>query len=318
MKKVAIVLMVITLVAVALGGTALAEKPLRFLFSNAYLTAPYCAAYVPAVEVKAKELGVEVTVLDAAGNQQTALEHAQLAISDGYDGFMYLSADMDGAPPIIEALNNAGIPWMGLNTLDGNKLEEMNVPYFFGPDSKSHGYAMAQYLTSAFPEGANVVAIEGTAGHNQTIVINEAFSEMLDSSYVFLDKQDCDFKPELAMNKMTDMITAYGVASKGGQIDCIISHDGGMLTGIISALEAAGLVPGDVKIVACGSNLVVKDALERGWLSATSTQDPTNEGTQSMQMMYDIATNPDSVPKGWAKLETPVATPETIDQFNWF
>lgn len=299
-------------------GTPAASKKLRFLMSSAYFTAPYCAAYQPSMENKAKELGVEVHILDAAGNQQTALQHATTAITEGYDGFIYLAADVDGATPVIEELNNSGIPWIGSNTLDGNRLEEMNIAYFHGPDSKSHGYTMAQFVLDAFPQGANIVAIEGTAGHNQTIQINNAFSEKLDSSYVFMDKQDCNFQPELAMTKMTDMLTAYGVASKGGKIDCIISHDGGMLTGIISALEAEGLVPGDVKIVACGSNLVVKNALESGWLSATSTQDPMTEGAEVMQMIYDIVTNPGSVQKGWTKLETPMATPETIDQFNWF
>ena len=321
MKKIFTIIMITAILAGAVAanaGTETTDQKLRFLMSNAYFTAPYCAAYQPSLESKARDLGVEVRILDAAGNQQTALQHATTAIAEGYDGFIYFSADVDGAMPIIDELNNSGISWIGVNSLDGSRLEEMNISYFHGPDSKSHGYTMAQFLLETFPDGANLVAIEGTAGHNQTININNAFSETLNSSYVFMDKQDCNFQPELAMAKMTDMLTAYGVASKGGRIDCIVSHDGGMLTGIISALEAEGLVPGDVKIVACGSNLVVKNALESGWLSATSTQDPVTEGAEAMQLIYDIVTKPDSVPNGWYKLETPMASPETINQFNWF
>lgn len=296
-----------------------AAEPLRFMLSNAYYTAPYCAAYDPSAEAKAEELGIELTILDAAGNQQTALEHANQAIAEGYDGFLYLPADVDGALPVIEALNESGIAWMGLNSYDGTKIDEVGMKYFFGPDSKSHGISMATALMDMFPDGANVVAIEGTAGHNQTVQFNAAFDELLDpAKYVFLDKQDCNFQAELAMTKMTDMLTAYGLTSKGGQIDCIISHDGGMLTGIISALETAGYKPGDVKIVACGSNRVVYDALTSGWLSATSTQDPVAEGAQAVEILYNIVTDPDSVTPGWIKLETPVAYPETADDFNWF
>jgi ABC-type sugar transport system substrate-binding protein len=294
-------------------------KTLKFMLSNAYYTAPYCAAYNPSAQAKAEELGVQLTILDANGNQQTALEHANQAIAEGYDGFLYLGADVDGALPIIEALNESGIAWMGLNTYDGTKIGEVGMKYFFGPDSKSHGITMANTLMELFPDGAKVVAIEGTAGHNQTIKFNEAFGELLDpAKYVFLDKQDCNFQAELAMTKMTDMLTAYGLASKGGQIDCIISHDGGMLTGIISALEGANYQPGDVKIVACGSNRVVYDALKSGWLSATSTQDPVAEGAQAVDILYNIVTNPGSVEPGWIKLDTPVAYPETADNFNWF
>ena len=301
------------------ADTSQVEEPLKFMLSNAYYTAPYCAAYNPAAEAKAEELGVKLTILDANGNQQTALEHANQAIAEGYDGFLYFAADVDGALPVIEALNESGIAWMGVNSYDGTKIDEVGMKYFFGPDSKSHGVTMANALMEMFPDGANVVAIEGTAGHNQTVKINEAFSEILDpAKYVFLDQQDCNFQAELAMTKMTDMLTAYGLSSKSGQIDCIISHDGGMLTGIISALEAAGYAPGDVKIIACGSNKVVYDALKDGWLSATSTQDPGLEGAEAVQVLYDIVTDPDSVEPGWIKLDTPVATPETADNFNWF
>ena len=294
-------------------------KPLKFMLSNAYYTAPYCAAYNPAAQAKAEELGVELTILDANGNQQTALEHANQAIAEGYDGFLYFSADVDGALPVIEALNESGIAWMGVNSYDGTKIDEVGMKYFFGPDSKSHGITMANTLMELFPDGANVVAIEGTAGHNQTVKFNEAFDELLDpAKYVFLDKQDCNFQAELAMTKMTDMLTAYGLSSKGGQIDCIIAHDGGMLTGIISALEAANYQPGDVKIIGCGSNRVVYDALKSGWLSATSTQDPGLEGASAVEVLYNIVTDPDSVTPGWIKLDTPVATPETADNFNWF
>jgi ABC-type sugar transport system substrate-binding protein len=293
-------------------------KKIRILLSNAYYTAPYCAAYNPAAEAKAKELGVELVILDAAGNQQTALEHANQAIADGYDGFIYFPADVDGALPIIEAINDSGIPMLVSNSYDGDKIDEVGIKYFFGPDAKSHGISMAKFVKETFKDGANIVAIEGTAGHGQTIKINEAFAEAFDSKYVFLDRQDCNFQAELAMTKMTDMLTSYGLSSKGGKIDCIISHDGGMMTGIISALEAAGYKPGDVKIVACGSNKVVYDALQSGWLSATSTQDPSREGAQAVELTYNIITGAGTVQTGWIKLETPVATVENADEFNWF
>lgn len=341
MKKTIVLIMSLVLLLVCAGGctpaptattapsetstevssteTSETAEPLKFMLSNAYYTAPYCVAYNSAAQEKADELGIELTILDANGNQQTALEHANQAITEGYDGFLYLGADVDGALPVIEALNEGEIAWMGLNTYDGTKIDEVGMKYFFGPDSKSHGITMANTLIELFPEGAKVVAIEGTAGHNQTIKFNEAFGELLDSTkYEFLDKQDCNFQAELAMTKMTDMLTAHGLSSKGGKIDCIISHDGGMLTGIISALESAGFSPGDVKIVACGSNKVVYDALKSGWLSATSTQDPMAEGAQAVDLLYKIVTDPASVEAGWIKLETPVAKPETADDFNWF
>ena len=296
-----------------------AEKPLRVMLSNAYYTVPYCAAYNKAAEDKAKELGIDLTILDGEGNQQKQLEQANTAIADKYDGFLYFPADVDGALPVIEALNAGGIKWMGVNAYLGDKIGDVGMKYYFGPDSSSHGHTMAKVLMEKFPDGANVIAIEGTAGHQQTIAFNNAFDQDLDKAkYIFIDRQDCDFKAEVAMTKMTDMLTAYGIKSKGGKIDCIICHDGGMLTGVVSALEAAGLKPGDVPIIACGSNKIIEEALKKGWLSASSTQDPSAEGSQAVEMIYNLITGKTPVQEGWTKLPTPVAYPDTVSNFHWF
>lgn len=315
MKKVVSILLVLML-ALAVPFTASAEEPLKIMLSNAYYTAPYCAAYNPSAIETAESLGMELTILDGEGNQQKQLEHANLAIAEGYDGFLYFPADVDGALPVIEALNESGIAWVGVNAYPGDSIEEVGMTYYVGPDAASHGHTMAATIKELFPDGANLVGIEGTAGHMQTIQINGALAEDLGEEYVWLDRQDCNFQAELGMTKMTDMLTAYGVSSQGGKIDCIVSHDGGMLTGVMSALEAAGLQPGDVKIIAMGSNQVLYDAMADGWLSACSTQDPVAEAKLAVETLYAVI-NGTATP-GWTKLPTPVAYPETKDEFNWF
>ena len=147
-------------------------------------------------------------------------------------------------------------------------------------------------------------------------LINKALAEDLGEEYVWLDRQDCNFQAEIGMTKMTDMLTAYGLASMGGEIDCIVSHDGGMLTGVMSALEASGAQAGDVPIVAMGSNLVLYDAMADGWLSACSTQDPVAEGKLAVETLFGVING--TAEAGWTKLPTPVAYPDTRDEFSWF
>lgn len=315
MKKFLTLLLALTLALTACMALA-EEEPLRIMLSNAYYTAPYCAAYNPAAEAAAEELGMELTILDAAGNQQTQLEHANLAIAEGYDGFLYFPADVEGALPVIEALNDGGIPWVGVNAYTGDEIEEVGMDYYVGPDAASHGHTLATIIKEMFPDGANLVGIEGTAGHMQTIQINDALATDLGEEYVWLDRQDCNFQAELAMTKLTDMLTAYGISSQGGEIDCIVSHDGGMVTGIISALEAAGIQPGEVALVAGGSNQVLYDAMSDGWLSACSTQDPMAEAKLAVETLYGVING--TAEKGWTRLPTPIAYPETKDEFNWF
>jgi len=155
------------------------------------------------------------------------------------------------------------------------------------------------------------VAIEGTAGHAQTIAFNEAFNEDFKGTNIkFLDKQPADFDADKALNKMNDMLTKYG-----NKIDVIISHDGGMLAGVISSLRAAGKL-GKIPIVCAGSNKVIYDAIKAGYVYGTSTQDPGVEGALAVSTLVDII-NGKKVPQ-WVELPIKPATKETIDNFNWF
>ena len=272
------------------------EGGYRLMLSNAYYTAPYCAAYDPSAVAAAEALGCTLDVMDGEGNQQKQLEQANLA---------------------IEALNDSGIAWVGVNAYTGDKIDEVGMKYYVGPDAYSHGETQANTLIEMFPDGCNYVVIAGTAGHMQTIYMDKAMDEILDpAKYVRLDYQNCDFSAETALTKAADMITAYGIKSAGGQIDCIIVQDGGMSTGVISALEAAGFKPGDVKFIAMGSNMVLYDAMVDGWLSACSTQDPVAEGKLAVETLYAVLQG--TATPGWTKLPTPVAYPETKDNFSWF
>lgn len=200
-----------------------------------------------------------------------------------------------------------------LQELQGWQYVQQKDAELAGDQYNASGYT----LIEMFPDGCNYVVIAGTAGHMQTIYMDKAMDEILDpAKYVRLDYQNCDFSAETALTKAADMITAYGIKSAGGQIDCIIVQDGGMSTGVISALEAAGFKPGDVKFIAMGSNMVLYDAMVDGWLSACSTQDPVAEGKLAVETLYAVLQG--TATPGWTKLPTPVAYPETKDNFSWF
>lgn len=318
MKKILAILLVLVMVLalVACGGKK-DDGAYKLMLSNAYYTAPYCAAYNPAATAKAEELGCTLEILDGAGNQQTQLEHANLAISEKYDGFLYFPADVDGALPVIEALNAGDIAWVGVNAYTGDAIDEVGMKYYVGPDAASHGTTQGNTLVEMFPDGCNYVTIAGTAGHMQTIEMDKAFAAVVDpAKYISLNYQNADFSAEISMTKMADMLTSYGLACDGGQIDVIIIQDGGMTTGVISALEAAGYSAGDVPLIAMGSNQVLYDAMADGWLTASSTQDPSAEGALAVEVLYGVLEG--TAEPGWTKLPTPVAYPETADEFAWF
>jgi ribose transport system substrate-binding protein len=310
MKK-AVALLLLSL-AIAAGSFAEGPKALKkIILSNAYYTAPYCASFNPAAIKKAKELGYELQILDGEANQQKQLEQARLAVSEAA-GFIYFPADVAGSVPVVEVLNKAKLPFVVVNNYTMDALKANNVPCYVGTNVKQHGHNMATLIKKLLPKGkGNLVAIEGTAGHAQTIAFNEAFKEdFAGTQIVFLDKQPADFDADKALAKMNDLLTKYG-----DKIDVIVSHDGGMLAGIISSLRAAGKL-GKIPIVCAGSNKIIYDAIKAGYVYGTSTQDPGVEGALAVSTLIGIL-NGKPTPQ-WVELPIKPATKETIDNFNWF
>jgi len=308
MRKLLVSLVVLAVVV----STAFAVGPnKKIILSNAYYTAPYCAAFNPSAIAKAKELGYDLQILDGEGNQQKQLEQARLAISEAA-GFIYFPADVAGSVPVVEALNKAKIPYLIVNNYTLDALKTNNVPCYVGTNVKQHGHNMATLIKQLLPSGkGNLVAIEGTAGHAQTIAFNEAFDEDFAGTQIkFLDKQPADFDADKALNKMNDFLTKYG-----SKIDVIVSHDGGMLAGVLASLRAAGKL-GQIPIVCAGSNKIIYDAIKAGYVYGTSTQDPGVEGALAVSTLIDLI-NGKKVPQ-WVELPIKPATKATIDKFNWF
>jgi ribose transport system substrate-binding protein len=308
MRKVLVVLAVLAIVA---GAAFAAGKGKKIILSNAYYTAPYCAAFNPSAIAKAKELGYDLQILDGEGNQQKQLEHARLAISEAA-GFIYFPADVAGSVPVVEALNKAKIPYLIVNNYTLDALKTNKVPCYVGTNVKQHGHNMSTLIKQLLPSGkGNLVAIEGTSGHAQTIAFNEAFAEDFAGTQIkFLDKQPADFDADKALNKMNDFLTKYG-----SKIDVIVSHDGGMLAGVVASLRAAGKL-GKIPIVCAGSNKIIYDAIKAGNVYGTSTQDPGVEGALAVSTLIDLI-NGKKVPQ-WVELPIKPATKATIDNFNWF
>ena len=294
----------------AAAATTAAAAAKKVILSNAYYTAPYCAVYNPAAIAKAKELGIELQVLDGEGNQQKQLEQAKLAVTED-NGFIYFPADVDGSVPVIEALK--GFPYIVVNNYTLDALKKNNVPYYVGPDVIQHGYNMAELLFKLFPDKkANLVAVEGTAGHSQTILFNQAFDEKFaGTGFVWLDKQNADFDSDKALAKTTDMLTKYG-----DKINCIICHDGGSAAGAMAALKAAGKKAGEIPIICAGSNKSIYQGLMDGYIYGTSSQDPGAEGALGVETMDKILKGEKVDPLIYLPMS--IVTKDNADKFSWF
>jgi ribose transport system substrate-binding protein len=285
-------------------------KSLKIFETCAFYTAPYCAAQNTYMMSYAKKIGVDLQIVDGQQNAGKQLEQLKTAVAQKVDGIILFPSDVTSTPELINYLNSSKVPYIVINTPVDDSVKSL-VPCYVGTDVIQHGYNIASMLTEALPNGGNIVEVMGNAGSSFTIGVDNGITEKIKGTNItMLAKQNADFDAAKAMKVTQDFLTKYG-----DKINVIVSQDGGMLSGVISALKAANET-GKIKVVCAGSNKAVYDSLMDDSLFGTSTQDPSDEGKSGIDSLVNLI-NGKKV-DSWVKVPIVPCKKADVGQHNWF
>ena len=286
------------------------KKPLKIFMTNAYYTAPYCAPLNASATETAEKMGAELQIVDGEANAQKQLDQMKTAVTEGVDGIIYFPADAASTPPVVDFLNESGVPYIILNTTVDESVADQ-ITCYVGSDFFQHGINIGIMVKEVLGNEGNIVIVEGAGGSNFTIQVTDALAdELSDTDITILAAQQADWDPAKAMKITEDYLTKYG-----DEIDLVVSQDGGMLQGVLSALDAAGLL-GDMPVVCAGSNQPVADAIAAGYVYGTSTQDPNLEAELAVETLIKLINGEDI--DDWVKLPMFRCTKDDLDKYNWF
>lgn len=291
------------------SGNATA-KP-RIFFTNPYYNAPYCVPLNAAAKQVAEKNNADLTIVDGEQSGQKQLDQIKTAISEKYDGIIYFPADIASSVQITKVLAESKIPFVTINSQVDPSVRDL-VPAHAGTQEITHGHNIASAVKDVLSAaGGNIVIVEGSAGSSFTENVTKGIKEDLAGTNInILDKQNADFDAQKAMKVTEDFLTKYG-----DKINAIVSQDGGMLPGVLSALDAAGK-KGTIPVLVAGSNQVIKDAIIEGSVYSTSTQDPGMEATLAIELLLKVI-NGEKVEK-FNQIPMEVAKKEDVDKYNWF
>jgi ribose transport system substrate-binding protein len=124
-----------------------------------------------------------------------------------------------------------------------------------------------------------------------------------------LDSQTAEWNREKAQTVMETFLTRYG-----DDIDGVYAFDDGMGLGVISALQAEGKQPGDVKVVTCNLFGEGWDAIKAGWHTGSNKQSAEDDAILAIQTAVKIANGID-IPE-LSQIETPKVQANNVDQFE--
>ena len=271
----------------------------------------YQAKYAETAVSYAKELGIDATVMDPQGDPAVQFNQIEDMVSQNLDVIVLWPTSQNALIPAVRQAARAGIPVITSNSPIG-EAGRRYIKAHTGPDDCAQAEQAAEMLGDSLNGKGNIVVVEGTPGYSVSILRKNCFLDKIEDAYPnvnILASQSADWNREKAQTVMETFLTKFG-----NDIDGVYAFDDGMGLGVISALQAKGKKPGDVKVVTCNLFGEGWDAIKTGWETGSNKQSAEDDAILAIQTAVKIAHGID-LPV-LAQIVTPKFQANNVNQFE--
>jgi ribose transport system substrate-binding protein len=255
----------------------------------------------------APEYGFQMRVF--AGENEPAVEVAGIeqAIAERYDAVFINPSNIESIIPAITRAKQAGVI-IGMFSSELPPEYQNLRDFFCGSDDFEGAKQAGEFVTKNFPGGAAFVEVGGQAGHDAQFKRYDGFRAGISSNIRILGSQNCPtgWNPHEAQAIMEDFITRFG-----SQIQGVFCHWDNGATGVIQALQSAGMR--NVFVIGVDGNQTGYAQVRAGTQALSVGQSFTNMARQSLQNAKDMKEGKRVPAVNIIPLD--MVTRETIDSF---
>jgi D-xylose transport system substrate-binding protein len=182
---------------------------------------------------RAGELGAEVVVETAEGDDELQLQQAEKLLASGVKVLVLVPHDAGKAVRIVSAAKAKHVPLLCYERL----VRDPDVTFFIGVDASVVGYLQASVISEQAPRG-NYVLIGGSPSDINAKILHDAqmgvLKPMVDRSAIRIvsDTWTKDWDPSEAYAHM-----AAAIETTKGDIAAVVASNDGTAGGAIQALE---------------------------------------------------------------------------------
>jgi D-xylose transport system substrate-binding protein len=186
---------------------------------------------------RARELGADVLIETAEGDDELQLQQAQKLLIAGVKSLVLVPHDAEKAVRIVAEAKAKQIPVLCYERL----VRDPNVSFFVGVDASAVGFLQATSLTQIAPNG-NYVLIAGSPADLNAKILRDAQLRVLKPLVdrgdikIISDTWSKDWNPTEAYAHMTEAIE-----SAKGDITAVVASNDGTAGGAIQALAEHNL-----------------------------------------------------------------------------
>ena len=301
--------LLIAILLSVLGSAQAAEKHLTILMSIPDLAFQFFVHMVNQAKDEANKSGdIELIISDGQRSAPKQTADVEAAITKGVDGIMISPNDVDALAPAIQEGVDAKIPVV---TIDRRVNKVPGILAHVGADNVKGGEAQGQLIEKLFPNGANVMNLQGQSGSSPAIDRNKGLHNVLDLAkdkykFVFEDTAGFDRAKGLSMTE-----TALDGMKTPPEV--IVCANDDMALGALEALKARNLL-GKVKLIGFDALPEALGQIKAGNMTATIEQSPGGQSQKALDTLVAFLRD-GKQPAEKVTLLTPVAiTKDNLDQ----
>ena len=249
---------------------------------------PWRLAQTASMQDEAKKRGCQLVYTDAAGSAAKQVADVNSMIAQGVD-FIFLAPREE--KPLIPAVMNAkkaGIPVLLVDRSVDPSLAKAGEDYlaFVGSNFILEGQRVAEWTIKQTGGKGKVIELEGSIGASPANDRKKGFDDAIKANapgITILASQSGDFARDKGRQVAETLLQAHPDAT------IIYAHNDEMALGAISAIEAAGKVPGkDILIVSIDGEKDAVQAIIDGKIGCTCECSP-HFGPKAFDILYSYA-----------------------------
>ena len=191
------------------------------------------------VEKRVKELGMQVNVQVANGDDSLQIKQAENLLTQGVDVLIVAPHNGDIAAAIVEAAHRQGVPVIAYDRL----IKNADLDLYISHQVVKIGEMQAQYLVDHVnKKPANFVIVGGSPTDNNAILLHQGQMNVLKPAIdrgdikVVTDQYAKEWQASAALNIVENALT-----QSNNQVDAVVCSNDGTARGAVQALEGQGL-----------------------------------------------------------------------------
>ncbi|TCL68238.1 ABC transporter substrate-binding protein [Rhizobium sp. BK251] len=262
------------------GTAAIAQVPAlkqkdkyKVGFAQTESNNPWRIAQTASMKAEAEKHGYQLVYTDAAGSAAKQVADVNSMIAQGVDVIFLAPREEKPLIPAVMAAKKAGIPVILLDRSVDPSLAKAGQDYltFIGSDFILEGQRVAEWLAKNANGKTKIIELEGTTGSSPANDRKKGFDDTIKAAggFEIVASQSGDFARDKGRQVAEALLQAHPDA------DIIYAHNDEMAIGAISAIEAAGKVPGkDILVLSIDGGKEAVQAVVDGKIAAVVECNP--------------------------------------------